>query len=504
MNAIDSYLNRTTMYRLTLYVLIGLLISAGLFAVLGFMPFSLLSLLFSILLLSIAAWATNMVFAYCFEVPANTESFWISALILALILSPPSSMDDALNLFWAVVLTMASKYIFALHNKHLFNPVAFAVSITALVLGFAPSWWVGSRIMLPLVLLGGFLIVKKLRRADLPLSFLAVSGLVVASSSVVKGDYWVGSLGHLIFDSPWIFFATVMLTEPLTTPPTGIYRILYGAFTGLLFAPQFHVFSWYPSPENALVIANLFSYAVSPKEKLMLKLKEKIEVAPNLYDFVFEKNRQVHYLPGQYMEWTLGLNRADSRGNRRYFTLASSPTEPDIRIGVRFYDRPSRFKQTLLAIEPGHTLLAGQTAGDFTLPDNVKTRLVFIAGGIGITPFRSMVKFLLDTNTARDITLMYSNKTAEEILYTDIFDQARQRLGLKTVYTLTDPHGVPPNWAGAVGRIDEQSIVSTVPDYKEARFYISGPNAFVTSIESILHRLGIPRAHIVTDYFPGY
>ena len=120
----------------------------------------------------------------------------------------------------------------------------------------------------------------------------------------------------------------------------------------------------------------------------MLRLKEKVQLAPDIYDFIFVPTRKFAFAPGQYMEWTLGHDEPDSRGNRRYFTLASSPTENTLRLGVKFYQQSSSFKSALLAMDQQSEIVAAQVAGDFVLPDDPRQKCVFIAGGIGITPFR--------------------------------------------------------------------------------------------------------------------
>lgn len=195
--------------------------------------------------------------------------------------------------------------------------------------------------------------------------------------------------------------------------------------------------------------------------------------------------------------------RPDSRGNRRYFTLASSPTEPTLRLGVRFYRHSSSFKRTLYMIDGKTRLVAGQIAGDFTLPADPAEKLVFIAGGIGITPFRSILKYLLDTKEKRDIVLIYANKTAQEIVYRDILDAAHTRLGMKIFYTLTDPASVPRNWSGFTGRINEQMILRTIPDYDERTFYLSGPPEMVRAGERMLKNMRVSRNQIKKDFFPG-
>ena len=102
------------------------------------------------------------------------------------------------------------------------------------------------------------------------------------------------------------------------------------------------------------------AYFVSPGSTLVLTLKSKIRIAPDIYDFVFAPRKPLVFAPGQYMEWTLGHEDPDSRGNRRYFTLASSPTEPDLRLGVRFSNPSSSFKQAMLEINRETEVIASQ------------------------------------------------------------------------------------------------------------------------------------------------
>ena len=149
LKAVDNWLNRVTMYRLVLYFLIVLLGAAVALSYVRVLNFDPIALLFSAGLLLAVCGITNWIFARAFGAITNSESAWISALILALIITPPQSGHDLWFLFWAGVLAMASKYIVAIGRKHLFNPVAFAVAVTYLTANQSASWWVGSGPMLP-------------------------------------------------------------------------------------------------------------------------------------------------------------------------------------------------------------------------------------------------------------------------------------------------------------------------------------------------------------------
>jgi ferredoxin-NADP reductase len=505
LNRIDSLLGKITMYRVVLYYTVFLLAVALVRSLFGGMPFAPLALILSTVILVAVCWAFNQVFAAVFRAHTNMESVYITALILALIIDPAPMAQLTSNfgfLFWAGAWAMASKYIVSVRNKHLFNPVAFAVALTSLTLGQSASWWVGSPAMLPFVLIGGFLLVRKVQRTESALALMAVSILASIAFTYSKTPI-LSTVSNALLISPMVFFVAAMFTEPLTMPPTRNLQIAYGALVGLLFTPQFHLGSLNFTPEMALLVGNLFTFIVSPKGRTILTLKEKVEAGAGIYDFVFEPDRTFPYKPGQFMEWTLGHEHPDNRGNRRYLTVASSPTETNIRMGVKFYDKPSSFKTKLLSMKAGDTLTASQLAGDFVLPEDTSKKLVLVAGGIGVTPFRSMLKYLIDKNEKRSVAVLYSCQTVDEIAYRDILAQAEKKLGANIIVTLTKKDKCPPNWKGCVGYISAEMVAERIPDFKERTFYISGPHSMVSATEGVLKKLGLPNSQIKTDFFPG-
>ena len=507
MNHIDRFLNKITMYRLVLYCLIAWLAIAGIFAGTHLLSFSPEALLYSTAVLLVVCLVTNQLFTKAFNTHANIESTYITALILALLITPPLAtqyISILPFLIWASVLAMASKFILAIFKKHIFNPAAIALVVTAIFIDQSATWWIGTLYMLPLVAIGGLLIVRKIRRTDLVVSFF-VSALIsiIITSGGTTGFFPL--VGKVLAESPIIFFATVMLTEPLTTPPTRSRRILYGIIVGAIFAPNIHIGTFYSTPELALVVGNLFSWLMSPKRKFMLKLTRREKIAADTGQFVFAADHAISFKPGQYLEWTLAHAKSDSRGNRRYFTIASSPTENNIRLGVKFAPkRSSSFKKALAEMDEGGTIMAGQLSGDFTLPRDSSKKLCFIAGGIGVTPFRSMIRYVMDTGKPRDIILVYSVNSLAELSYTELFKEAKERIELKTVATLTDKSKVPTDWKGHTGFVSADILAAEVPDYLERIFYISGPQALVDACKEILKQMNVPRTHIKTDYFPGF
>lgn len=413
----------------------------------------------------------NILFGKMFKAPINAESPYITALILALIVLPPRNLQEVGILIFMSFCAIASKFFIVINRKHIFNPAAFAVVVSGWVFGYGASWWIANPYIFIPVLLTGILIVKKMQRWSLVLGFLLTFCLLNLS---VLGDLWY---------SPLLFFSFVMLIEPQTSPPTKKLQILMGVIVGL-FASV---------PELALLVGNVFAYLVSSK-KLILTLQQKRHLADDTYQFDFGADQKLDFKPGQYLEWTIWQNRPDTRGNRRYFTIASSPTENVLGIGIKIFPKSSSFKQALLNLPMGGKVVASQLAGEFTLPKDDNKRLVFVAGGIGITPFRSMIKYLIDTKQKRDIILLFSNNSAKEIVYKDIFDMAEKQINLKAVYVNTDE----------VGHIDEKLIQGRVSDFKDRLFYISGPHTMVDAIETLLRGMGVKGSSIKTDFFPGY
>jgi ferredoxin-NADP reductase len=295
-----------------------------------------------------------------------------------------------------------------------------------------------------------------------------------------------------------------MLTEPLTSPKRFDRRAWYAVIAAFFFLPQLTIFGFTINPETALLIANLFSFIVSPSFKLDLRLREQTELAPGIFAFNFRKPKWLRHKPGQFMEFTIPVKHSDDRGNRRYFSIASSPTEDTFMFAARFPDRPSAYKRTLEMAQPGDRFIASELSGDFMLPKKRMCPLAFIAGGIGITPFRGMIKYLSDSGERRDVVLFYSNYRAEEIVFDDVLREARDRVGLRVVHTLTDCENVPKDWCGKIGFIDDRMIAEAVPDYDRRHFMISGSLKMVETMKGVLRRLGVPAGRIQTDFFPGY
>jgi ferredoxin-NADP reductase len=385
------------------------------------------------------------------------------------------------------LIAMASKYVLAFRGRHIFNPAAIA----AVIVGFSgleyASWWIANNVMWPFVLIGGILILRKIRRFQMFFVYFVIATLAV----LVAEQYPLQNVLYTVLVSwPFLFLGSIMLTEPSTTPPTRRTQLIYAAMIGLLMMPGLSLGRIFMTPELALVIGNVFSFLVGIRQRPVLRLIKRNKLSAEIYEFVFEPIRKFKFKAGQYLEITLPVKNVDERGNRRNFTIASSPTDKEVRIGVKFYEPMSRFKSTLKNLEPGQTIGISNVAGDFTLPADAGKKLAFIAGGIGITPFRSMAEYLIDTEQNRDTVLFYSASGPDEIVFDMTFKKAKK-------------HGLEPVYISG-GRITSELINKHTPDFKDRLFYISGPVAMVNGMKKLLKNMGVNGRNIKTDYFVGY
>lgn len=503
---IDDLLNKITMYRLSLYYLIFLVGAAVVLGFFNLISYSPIDILIEAGVVITFCYIGNFILAKMFKATTNIESVFITALILLLII-PVKFPQNVAFFIMASGFAMGIKYFPTIDKRHIFNPAAGAVAAISLVsFDHAAIWWIGTPAMLPFVLIGGLLVVRRVKREAMVFVFLTVYLLIIGFFSVLHS----GSMNNVmlawqrsIFSSALIFFSFMMLTEPLTSPPTKKLQRYYSGIVAVLYAtPQMRLFSFVLTPELALAVGNVFSYIVSPKYRLVLKLKEKIIAAHNTVVFNFGRPDKFSFIPGQYLEWTLSHKQTDSRGNRRYFSISSSPGE-ELQIAVRFHDKPSSYKKALIGMQLGEEIIAASLSGDFVLPKNLNAPMVFMAGGIGVAPFRSIIKFVMDNNLKVDIILLYSNRSIDEIAFADLFQKAVPS-GIRTLYILTDSAKVPPNWIGAVGHFTPEMIKKYIPDFSKRLFYASGPAPMVQATEKTLSALGVSKNKIITDYFPGY
>jgi glycine betaine catabolism B len=227
---------------------------------------------------------------------------------------------------------------------------------------------------------------------------------------------------------------------------------------------------------------------------------QKQHEAENATSFLFAPERPISYQAGQYLRYTLQHPDADSRGVVRSFTIASFPAEPTLRITTRLSTPPSTFKLALMGLEPGAVLEASGPYGRFVHTETDRPA-VFIAGGIGITPFRSILGDLASRKVRAPITLLYANRTSD-IPFRAFCDALVSGWPeLRIVYTVTQPK---EDWQGATGRIDGAVIKRCVPNLAEQQFFVSGPTGFVEAMRTTLAEIGVDASRVKHEAFPGY
>jgi ferredoxin-NADP reductase len=301
---------------------------------------------------------------------------------------------------------------------------------------------------------------------------------------------------------PALFLGFFMLTEPFTMPPTKKLQVGYGALVGFLSNTALLNPIIVMSPELALLIGNVVFYPATLRRKLFLTLESKREIAANTWEFVFTKPAHVVFKAGQYLEWMLPHARPDPRGIRRYFTIAAAPTEDKIRLACKIMTPGSSYKAALLSLPLGGRVVASQRAGDFTLPTHPHSvqKICMIAGGIGVTPFRSHVKYMMDTHSTAHTILFYCANTKVDLAYSDIWTHATTQLPFTLVSVLAKEPASPEY---ETGFLTADILKRRCPDFLERTWYVSGPPPMVNATVKILRSLGVPKKQIVEDFFPG-
>lgn len=498
MRSAQQLLNKVTMYQLTLLVLGFFVLTSLILSFFDLIAYRPTELAVSLLVLLVTSVGVHYFCAKLTKAPANLDSTVISALILFFLFTPSVAVGDLLVLALVAVITVVGKYLVAYRHLHIFNPVALTAVIVALFGLTYATWWVATPWLTPVVLLGGLLITLKIRRLD-----MVATGILVATVVFVAREWWQGSLDvealvYFFTLTPLLFFFTVMVTEPLSTPGQRAPRLVYVAFIGLFINIPFTLGPLFSSPELVLLIANTGSFALSMKSRLLATVEEVQEIAKNTYEYTFSLPKKIEFQAGQYFEWTLPHRARDGRGARRFFSASSAPGSDHLSFAVRFVEQGSSFKKYLQGMNKGDEMYVTGRAGDFLLPSE-PTPLLFVAGGIGVTPFISQIRYLSSSKQNFNIVLLYACQSLDHLAFKEELQEAESR-GLRCIPVIEN---APEEYVGYKGRITPKLLQEAVPDYQSRHFYISGSPGMVDAIMKVLRSLSVPRRAIKTDYFPG-
>ena len=234
------------------------------------------------------------------------------------------------------------------------------------------------------------------------------------------------------------------------------------------------------------------------------RLLQKVEAAAGTMSFHFEKPAGFEYKAGQFADYTL-LNppETDDEGNIRGFSFSSAPFEPTLVATTRLRD--TAFKRVLKNLPVGAELELDAPYGSFTLHNNLKRPAVFLTGGIGGTPVRSITLQSTHDKTGHTIFVFYSNKRPEDAAFLDDFSQAAtENENITFVATMTEPEHSEKGWTGETGYIDKELIARYVTDLTTPIYYLCGPAGMVTAMRTLLNGAGVDDDDIRTEEFTGY
>lgn len=228
---------------------------------------------------------------------------------------------------------------------------------------------------------------------------------------------------------------------------------------------------------------------------------EKREVAKGTLFVLFAVEDYPDYRPGHYF-WVELPDRghADEKGLRRHISLATSPTERGV-VGLATRLRDTAFKQTLAELEVGDEVEVEEPKGSFLLPEDTDAEYVFVAGGIGITVFRSMLRYVADEGLPYRVTLVYSNRDRESSAFLDELEELERRIdGLRVILTMTDE----PGWEGESRHLDANVLAELLGGLDGKTFLVAGPPQMAQAVADSLQGAGVPGDRVLADKFSGY
>src|SRR5919106_251346 len=233
------------------------------------------------------------------------------------------------------------------------------------------------------------------------------------------------------------------------------------------------------------------------------RIKEKQEVAKGTLMVTFDLlGAEVDFKPGQFFYVTLpDVGHQDDKGLRRHITVVTSPNEKGV-LGLATRMRDSAFKRSLRDLPLGAEVDVEQPGGDFGLPDDTSRPVVFIAGGIGITVFRSMLLYVKEERLSHRVVLVYSNRDRESTAFLDELQELEQDLpDFRLILTMTDD----PDWNGETRRIDATFCKEYVEgDLNQYTFMVAGPPAMVEAVQEELTAAGVAETNVIASRFSGY
>jgi ferredoxin-NADP reductase len=235
-----------------------------------------------------------------------------------------------------------------------------------------------------------------------------------------------------------------------------------------------------------------------------IRLERREEVAEGTTAFYFEKPAGFEFEAGQFLNYTLiDPPETDAEGNLRSFTIASAPFEEELMLATRMRD--TAFKRVLKAMPSGTEVRIEGPFGSFTLHRDTSRAAVFVAGGIGITPFRSMILDAARKKSSQPLFLFYSNRRPEDAAFlAELQGVEKQNPSFQFIGTMTGMEKSRQPWQGETGFIDAPMLARRLDDLSTPIYYSAGPPAMVTAMREMLLNAGVSEDHIRAEDFVGY
>ena len=235
-----------------------------------------------------------------------------------------------------------------------------------------------------------------------------------------------------------------------------------------------------------------------------LRLTGRDVVADGTVAFRFAKPAGFTHVAGQNVSLTLpSLSEPDAKGRSRTLTLASAPDERELMVATRLSG--SAFKRALDTLPVGSTARIAGPSGDLTLHADPARPAVFLAGGIGITPFLAMVRDATRAKLPHRVTLFYSNRRPQDAAFLDELRRLEQtNPNFRLVATITEQPDPAQPWSGEIGAINEEMLRRHVPDVRAPIYYFAGPPAMTNAMRDVLTKIGVTEQDMRSEAFYGY
>jgi len=486
-----------SMYRLISISLVGLLLLSALFAAVGLIGYSPVGIAVTAVLAVSATLLATVMAAQTMKSIAHLESSIITGLLITFIVPPTLDTRDLLGVSVAGLIAGFSKYFLVYRSRHVLNPAATGVTIAGLLGLTAGFWWIANPPMTAFILVSGLIIAWRSGTLPVALTGLGIGVGAVMIRLVGSGEPLWGSAYLVLTSYPILFLALFMLTEPLTLPARRWAQLVVAAIVGIAVALPWSLslggVGVSSSPELALVIGNLVALGLVVGTRTTRSTNVSLTSSTTFGDrgllLQFSLARPVSLQAGQWVELHLPHRKGDRRGQRRIFSIASAPgdatgTHPTLSIATTLATPGSSFKQSLANAPVGSAARITTVGGDFLLPTDPHTPLLFVAGGIGITPFISHLADLAKRQEHRDCVLIEVRSHQMAQPWDDLIrNSAITHIVLERAQL-------------------EETLARDDLGLSHRVGFVSGSPAFVKDLTSSLRKLGVRRVH--TDSFIGY